>query len=325
LKTANLCVALEQREVAAGMVVRGTVEGLDAFPDSRGLVVSLVHETRHLRHGPRIDESFDLAERRAASLPFGLSLPADAFPSFAGRRYASTWRVEARLDLPRRTDVTASEALVVVGGALTRAAEGAPAAAAARGARRFRLFAGLFLVADLVALAGLYAAFGSLPGPVALAFVVPAFVTLAALAWMGLKPGPVERFEVTAPRLRWRFGEEVTVRVVVDGDPDRVGGIDVALRGEEVWMVSSGKSSHEVRASFHEDERKLAGTELAGARAGGRRWDRELGFRLPPAGPPSHGRQIQWSIQARVRVPRRVDPDVSLRLEVAGTVPAGEE
>jgi len=320
----TLTIALGEREVAAGSVVRGAVEGLDGFPDARGLVVSLVHETKHLRRGARVDESFDLAERRAASLPFGLALPPDVFPTFAGRRFVSTWRVEARLDLPRRPDVTAAEALVVVGGPRTRAPEGAPAAAAARGSQRFGLFAGLFLVVDLVALAGLYAAFGSLPGPVALAFVVPAFVTLAALAWVGLRPGPIERFELTAPRVRWRFGEEVAVRVVVDGDPDRVAGIDVALRGEEVWMESSGKSSHERRASFHQDERRLAGTELAGARAGGRRWDRELGFRLPPAGPPSHGREIQWTLQARVRVPRRVDPVVSLRLEVAGTVPTDE-
>jgi hypothetical protein len=316
-----LTIALERREVAAGSVVRGAVAGLDGELDARGLIVSLIHEAKHLREQKSVEAVYDLAERRSASRPFDLTLPSDALPSFAGRRYASSWRVEARVDLPGRPDVTASEPLVVLAGPETRAPEGAPVTAGPPGPGRFRLFAGLFLVADLVALAGIYAAFGSLPGVVALAFVAPAMITLAALAWLGLRPAPVERFVVSTPRARWRFGEEVPVRIRVEGDPERVGDIVVALKGEEVWMVSTGKTAHEQRASFHEEERRLAGTELASARSGGSRWDHELRFRLPKAGPPSHGREIQWSVQARVRVARRTDPAVSLRLEVAGTVP----
>jgi hypothetical protein len=319
-----LTIALEQGEAAAGSVVRGTVTGLDGEPDARGLIVSLIHDTKHLSRQKPVEVAYDLAEGRPASLPFDLTLPSDALPSFAGRRYASSWRVEARVDLPRRQDVTASEPLVVLAGAEGRPPEGEPMTAGSPGPGRFRLFAGVFLVADLVALAGIYAAFGSLPGVVALAFVIPAMITLAALAWLGLRPAPVERFVVSAPRARWRFGEEVPVRIRVEGDPERVGEIVVALRGEEVWMVSTGKTAHEQRASFHEEEQRLAGTELASARSGGRRWDHELRFRLPDAGPPSHGREIQWSVQARVRVAQRIDPAVSLRLEVAGTVPADE-
>ncbi len=297
---------------AAGEIVRGTVRGMDRHPGARGLTVSLEHDARRLKDRRPVESRFELGGRAAADLRFELAVPGDALPTFEGRHYASAWRVEARLDLPGAPDVGVSAPLVVTPEVRAAPAAGRPVSGEATGIARFRLFAGIFLIADLAALAGIYAAFGSVPAPIAMAFVAPGLVTLAALVWLGLRPGPVERLVISAPREAWRFGEEVVVRVSVRSDPDHAGEVVVVLKGEEVWVVSTGKSSHEVRHAFHQDERRIAGR--------GRR-EEEIRFPLPEAGAPSHGRAIQWSVEARVPVPGRPDPRARLSLEIGGRIP----
>ena len=316
-----LTIALDRAEARAGEVVRGTVHGFEAFPEARGLVVALVHETRHMKEHSPVETATERDAVRAGAHAFELAVPTDAEPSFEGRHYRSTWKVEARVDLPHRRDVSASQAVAVSARVRGPSAED-PVRASARGAARFRLFAGLFLVADLVALAALYAAFGSVPAPVALAFVIPAAVTLLMLVVLALRPGPVERLELTAPRARWRLGEEVPLRVEVDGQPDAFRALEVTLKGEEVWVQSAGKTAHTVRSTFHEETRRLSGVELTASRASARRWTWDVRLGLPATGPTSRLRQIEWTARARVEVSRRVDPSATLRLEVDGAVPS---
>jgi hypothetical protein len=316
-------IALEEARCAAGGTVRGIVRGLGDHPEARGVTVALVHRARRMKDHAPVAERLEAAGHGTGEVRFALAVPPDALPTFEGRHYASAWSVETRLDVPRGRDALAEAPLTVTPAPRALPPEGRPVSAAARGAARFRVFAGIFLVADLAALAGLYAGLGSVPGAVALAFVAPALVTLLALVLVGLRPGPVEALEVSAPRAAWRLGEELPVTVRVEGDAARIAEIAVALRGEEVWVQSTGKSSHEVRAAFHEDARRIPAGELAAGRTGGRRWEREVRFLVPDAGPPSHGRHIAWSVEARARVPHRPDPAARLRLEVAGSVPRG--
>lgn len=176
-------------------------------------------------------------------------------------------------------------------------------------------------MADLGALAALYAVLGSVPALIALAFVVPAAVTLGALAWFGLRPGPIERLEVSAPSARWRLGDEVPVTVVIEGEPGAFVAIEVALRGEEVQVAPAGKGGRSRRRAFHAEGRRLAGVDLTAARTGARRWSWNVGFRLPEEAPASRRDTIEWSVEARVPLLGRIDPEASLRLEVAGPAP----
>lgn len=320
-----LDVVLERDEYAPGDEVRGIVRGLDAGSRGRALRVSLRHTVRHFRRHPGVSTEIELGPTTASEVPFALRLPPDAPASFSGEHYDSRWSVEASLDVPWRRDPRAEGGFEVRAGTEKVPAGAEPVAVEWSGYRTFRRFLGVFVALDLGALAALLAGFGRLPALVVLAFVVPAAVSLAVLALLGLAGRVVERLEARLPRDRWRLGETVRMEVVCEADPGRLVALEAELAGEEVWTESTGQGSRTRRRAFHRVLDRLEGSDLGAARVGARRWEwSPRGLALPGAGPPSAGDAIQWRMRVRGVLPARPDPKLEVALEVSGAVPLEE-
>lgn len=320
-----LDVVLERDEYAPGDEVRGSVRGLDATSGARTLRVALRHSTRDLPEHAGVSTEIELGPTTASEVPFALRVPEDAPASFSGEHYDSRWSVVASLDVPWRRDPRAEEGFEVGAGTEKVSPDAGPVAVAWSGYRTFRRFLGVFVTLDLAALAALLAGFGRLPALVVLAFVVPAAVSLAALALLGLAGRVVERLEARLPRDRWRLGETVRIEVVCEAEPGRLVALEAELTGEEVWTESTGQGSRTRRRAFHRAVERLEGSDLRPARVGARRWEwSPQGLALPAAGPASAGDAIQWRIRARGVLPVRPDPKLEVALEVSGAVPPEE-
>lgn len=310
-----LDVVLETPEVDAGSAVRGRVSGLDGWPDAREARIALRHETKHLKSQPVSEAALEAGPGGEAT--FALHVPEDAYPTFDGTHYRSAWRAEVVVDRALKRDPSAS-AEVLVRPAPGPEPPAEPASGEWGGYRRFRRFLALFTAADLVALGAAWAVAGSVPPAALFAFLAPAAVSLLALAALSVIGSAVDRLEVRLPRSAWRFGEAVGVEVVLEAEPEAVPALAVALKGEEVWVTSTGQSTTTHREAVHEDERRLAGPDLIALREGARRWVWRLDLPLPGVGPPSRGKEVQWRVRAWVPLPRRPDPSASVDLEIAG-------
>ncbi len=314
----SLQIELDGTELEPGGTVRGHLRGAEAWPDAREVRVALRHRTKHLKADP--GEEAVVAAGAVGEASFALTLPAEAYPTFEGKHFESRWVVEAVVDLALKRDPKAEAEVVVMPGAAPEPA-GAPETAEWGGYARFRRFLGIFAAADLVLLAGVWLAVGTMPAPVLFALLAPAVLSLAALGLLAVAGSAVDRLEIALPRRAWRFGETLPMEVTLEADPDAVAALEVTLKGEEVWTTSSGSTTTTHRETIHEEVRRLAGAELLGARLGSRRWSWPVELPLPASGPPSRGKDVRWTVSVAAEVPRRPDPAASIDLEVAGRVP----
>lgn len=319
-----LTIALDRAEVAPGETVRGRVAGLHGWPEARETRIGLRHRTKHLKAGRGEETTVPVAGSGAAGGPgeasFALGVPPDAYPTFEGKRFESRWMVEVVVDLPRKRDARAETELVVHPPDAPEPAA-VPETAGWGGYRRFRRFLAVFTMVDLLLLAVVWVVAGRVPPPVLFALLAPAALSLAALALLAFAGSAVDRLEVSLPRRAWRFGESIPVEVAVEAGPEAVAALVVELKGEEVWVTSTGQTTTTHRETIHEQIRRLAGADLRAARLGSRRWRWRVEVSLPPSGPPSLGNDIRWSVRAAAEVPRRPDPAASIGLDVAGRAP----
>lgn len=320
----SLTITLERGEVAVAETVRGRVGGLEAWPDAREARIELRHRTRHLKAGRSEGTAVPISGSSPASghgeASFALVVPPDAYPTFEGKHFESRWVVEVVVDLPRKRDERAEVDLLVRPAERPRPAA-APETAEWGGYRRFRRFLALFTMADFALLAVVWVVVGRVPPAVLFALLAPAAASLAALGLLAVAGSAIDRLEIALPRRAWRFGESLPVEVVLEAEPDAVAALVVELKGEEVWVTSSGQSTTTRRETIHEEVRRLAGADLRAARLGSRRWEWRVELPLPPTGPPSLGKDIRWAVRVAADVPRRPDPSASIELEVAGRSP----
>lgn len=316
----SLQIELDGAGVEPGETVRGRLRGAEAWPEAREVRIGLRHRTKHMKADP--GEEIAVPVGGAAETTFALTVPAGSYPTFEGSHFESRWVVEAVVDLPRKRDARA-EADLRVEPAGTAQPAGGPETARWGGYRRFRQFLAVFAAADLALLAGVWVVVGRVPGPALFALLAPALLSLAALGLLAVAGSSVDRLEISLPRGAWRFGETLPVEVTLEADPDAVAALTVTLKGEEVWVTSTGQTTTTHREPVHEETRRIAGTELRGARLGSRRWSWRTELPLPPGGPPSRGKDVRWSASVAAEVPRRPDPVASIDLEVDGRVPGG--
>lgn len=312
----SLQIELDGTELEPGDTVRGRLRGAEAWPDAREVRVALRHRTKHLKADPGQEA---VVVGAAGEASFALTVPAEGYPTFVGERFESRWVVEAVVDLALKRDPKAEAEVVVAPGASPEPAA-APETAEWGGYARFRRFLAIFAVADLVVLAGVWLVVGTVPAPVLFALLAPAVLSLAALGVLAVAGSAVDRLEIALPRRAWRFGETLPVEVTLEAEPDAVAALEATLKGEEVWVTSTGQTTTTHRETIHEEVRRIAGAELRGARLGSRRWSWRAELPLPASGPPSRGKDVRWTASVTAEVPRRPDPVASIDLEVAGRV-----
>ena len=314
----SLRIELDETEVEPRETIRGRLHGLDAWPEAREYRVALRHRGEHLQSSD--GEEIGIAPDGSGEAAFALTVPAEAYPTFEGEHYVSRWVVEAIVDRPRKSDVR-TEREVVVGHAPVPEPASDSERAEWGGYRRFRQFLAVFAVADLMLLAGVWIVVGHVPPAALFAFLAPAVLSLAALAFLAVAGTAIDRLEICLPRRSWRFGETVPVEITLEAEPDVVAALSVTLSGEEVWVTSSGQTTTTHRETVHEEIRRIAGADLRGARVGTGRWSWRVDLCLPASGPPSLDTDVRWCVRVAAELPRRPDPVASIDLEVAGRVP----
>lgn len=303
--------------------MRGTVRGVPSDTRARALRVRLEHRGKHLDDHPAIEVEIGIGSPAVETVPFELAMPEDAPVSFEGAHYKSRWAVVAALVLPFRRDPKIGRQIEVMAGPRGFKGPGEIERRRWGGYRQFRWFLGAFVVASVALLAVLYATLGAPPWWVLAAVAAPGVFSLLILAFFSRGPR-VDSLEIEVPRVQWRFGETMQFNVLYSGDPEGLNALESSLKGEEVWTVSTGQSTRVKRHVFHEESRRIEGTDLVGARTGARKWAWRLEMQLPPDGPPSIGDEVRWAVHAKADVRRRIDPRVECPLDIGGVVPMTE-
>lgn len=314
-----LAIEVSRDVYRAGELVRGTVRGLSAFSDARGLTVALVHDGEHLEDDDPVEVRLE-APAGADAFPFDLSLPLDALPTFRGSRFGSAWSVRASVDLRRKVDPRVEREIRVLPSPERVVDPGDRVVADTRGTRAFVRGLAIFALVDFLALAVVYVGISDPPASIVAPLAVPLIVSLALVAILR-GGGPLDTFVIEVPRGRWRLGETVPVTVRIEGDPGGLGPLEIALTGAEEWTTSSGSTTTNHREVFHEETLRFGPHELAAHRTGARQWTVEVELTVPELAPPSIGNEIVWDARATIAVPGRHDPHLEAPLEISGVLP----